>query len=150
MGVLAAVAGRDVWLVHPWALGDPPTDLPAGAVCVAWWPIEFHAERPWSLARRDFVGTRMAALAPLACHGDRQSLSRILAGARSVLTLADPHVSALLPGEVRQCVPLRLFADVEKPCASFSAWWSLVTRGVAQLADLPGLAQATQPPSPPA
>ena len=136
------VAGRDVWLVHPWALGDLPQDLPSDCLCVAWWPSEFHLARPWNLARWAFVGTRMAALAPLAWHGSRQSLSQALTGARSVQALANPHIDALLPRDVQKRVPLRLFAEVERPCDSFSAWWNLATCGIDQLGDLPGLAQA--------
>lgn len=39
----ADVAGRDVCLIHPWALGEPPADLPAGCLRVGWWPAEHHA-----------------------------------------------------------------------------------------------------------
>ena len=137
----ADVAGRDVWLVHPWALGEPPFDLAPGCLRVAWWPSEYHAAWPWNTARWDFVAARMAELAPLGWHCDRLELSRALAGARSVQTLGNPHVGALLPREVQQRSPLNLFADVQRPCASFSAWWNIATRGVKQLGELPGLAQ---------
>jgi len=46
----ADVAGRDVWLIHPWALGQPPSDLPAGCLHVAWWPSAHHTVWPWSAA----------------------------------------------------------------------------------------------------
>ncbi len=133
------VAGRDVWLVHPWALGDPPADLPAGCLCVGWWPAEHHVVWPWSTARWTFVGARMAAIATLCWHGGRQDLAQALDSARSVHTLADPHVGALLPSKVTQRAPLRLFAEVKRPCESFSTWWKLSLRGVEHLQDLPGL-----------
>ena len=69
-----------------------------------------------------------------------ETLTQALAGARSVQTLADPHVSALLPPQVVQRQPLRLFSDVSMHCTSFSAWWNRTTRGVTALGDLPGLA----------
>jgi deoxyribodipyrimidine photo-lyase len=136
----ADVAGRGVWLVHPWALGEPPADLPHNCLRVGLWPTEHHDAWPWSPARWAFVGTRMAALTPLRWCASRPALAQALAGARSVHTLADPHVSALLPSPVVQHEPLRLFADVDRPCDSFSTWWSRSTRGAKTLPDLPGLA----------
>jgi hypothetical protein len=32
-----------------------------------------------------------------------------------------------------------LFADIDRPCASFSTWWNRATRGLTRLSDLPGL-----------
>jgi deoxyribodipyrimidine photo-lyase len=136
----AAVAGRDVWLVHPWALGEAPPDLPADCLCVGWWPAEFHGVWPWSAARLAFVGARMSAIASLQWYGDREPLARALAAARSVQTVAHGHVTALLPPLVRQRATPRLFAEVERPCASFSTWWNRVTRGLRQLSVLPGMA----------
>lgn len=135
-----SVAGRDVWLVHPWALSEPPPDLPHGCLIVGLWPAGHHDAWPWGAARWQFAGARMAELTALCWHASRTALAKVLAGARSVQTLADPHVSALLPPEVVQRAPLRLFADVDRSCASFSTWWTRATRGVKTLADLPGLA----------
>ncbi len=135
----ADVGGRDVWLIHPWALGEPPADLAAGCLNVAWWPSEHHAAWPWGAARWCFVAARMSALAKLQWHGSHQQLAQALAAARSVHTPADEHVGALLPPDVNPRPALRLFAEVDRPCASFSAWWNLATRGLRQLSDLPGL-----------
>jgi len=135
----AAVAGRDVWLIHPWALAEPPADLPEGCLHVAWWPAEHHAAWPWSAARWRFVGARMAALATLQWHGSRSQLAQALATARSVRTRADQHVGAALPPGVDPRPALRLFADLDRPCASFSTWWSRATRGLRRLSNLPGL-----------
>jgi deoxyribodipyrimidine photo-lyase len=137
--VAAAVAGRDIWLVHPWALGDPPADLPADRVCVGWWPAEWHAAWPWSAARWTFVGTRMAALATLRWHGTRDALAAALSGARSVQAWADPHVDPWLPAAVQRRAPAALFPEPDRPCASFSAWWSHSTRGLRGLSGWPAL-----------
>jgi deoxyribodipyrimidine photo-lyase len=134
-----AVAGRDVWLVHPWALGLPPADLPAEGLCVGWWPTDFHAAWPWSAARRAFVGARMSELADIQWSGSREQLAQALAAARTVQTFADGHLAGLLPAVVRQRAAPRLFAELERPYASFSSWWNRSTRGLRQLSDLPGL-----------
>ena len=136
----ADVAGRDVWLVHPWALGEPPANLPPDCIRVGLWLTEYHTAWPWSSARWAFVGERMAALTPLQWHTDRHTLTQALAGARSVQTLADPHISALLPPKVKQRRPQALFADVSQHCRSFSTWWNKTMRGAPTLDDLPGLA----------
>ncbi len=146
----AEVAGRDVWLVHPWALGEPPAGLPAGCLRVAWWPSVQHAAWPWNEARWNFVGERMSALAAVQWSGSRQQLARALAAARSVHTLADEHVNAQLPEGVHARPALRLFPEVDRPCGSFSAWWTQVTRELRHLSDLPGLrALARQGPAGP-
>ena len=134
------VAGRDVWLVHPWALGEPPADLPADCVFIGLWPAAHHKAWPWSDARRAFVGERMASLTLMQWHADSETLTRALAGARSIQTLDEPHVSALLPSGIVPRRPLNLFADVELHCKSFSTWWNRATRGMNALSDLPGLA----------
>jgi deoxyribodipyrimidine photo-lyase len=144
----AALAGRDVWLVHPWALGDPPSELPGDTLCVGWWPAEFHAAWPWSASRWAFVGERMSALAKLQWCGSAAQLAQALAAARSVQTVANGHIAAWLPPGVRQRATPRLFAEIERPCASFSAWWNRVTRGLRHLSDLPGIAALHAPSQP--
>jgi deoxyribodipyrimidine photo-lyase len=134
------IAARDVWLVHPWALGEPPADLPKDCVRVGLWPAEYHSAWPWSAARWAFLDERMSSLSSLRWHADRETLSLALAGARSVQTLADPHVSVLLPPQVLQRAPMTLFADIGLHCQSFSTWWNRSTRDMKTLNDLPGLA----------
>ena len=133
------VAGLDVWLVHPWALDNPPRDLPAGGLRLGLLLSDFHDVWPWSPARWAFAVARMAELAPLCWCGSRKDVARALVGARSVHTLADPHVEAQLPAIVIRRPAPRLFAQVERPCASFSQWWTCATRGVKSLHELPGL-----------
>jgi deoxyribodipyrimidine photo-lyase len=135
----AAVAGRDVWLVHPWALHEPPADLPADTLRIGVWLDDFHGAWPWSVARWAFVGARMAALTPLQWRADAQTLADALRGARSVRTVADPHIDPWLAKAQRTPAP-QLFAEADRPCTSFSQWWNRVTRGVHGLGDLPGLA----------
>ena len=134
------MAGRDVWLVHPWSLGDTPRDLPDGCLRLALLLSDFHDAWPWSAARWSFVGARMAELAPQCWYGSRQDVSKALASARTVHALDDPHLAGLWPDAVKRRAAPRLFAEVERPCASFSQWWTRVTRGVASLHELPGLA----------
>jgi len=133
------VAARDVWLVHPWALGEPPRDLPADCLRVGLLLSDFHAVWPWSSARWAFVTARMADLAPMCWYGTRQEVALALGGARSVQTLADPHVDAWLPACVSRRPAQPLFAQVQRPCASFSSWWASATRGAKGLHGLPGL-----------
>lgn len=139
------VAGRDVWLIHPWALGEPPSDLPAGTTRVGWWPAGHHAARPWSPARWAFVSERMSAVATLLWHGTLEQLTQALRTARSVQTQAEAHVDAELPTCVKSRPPLRLFAEVDGPCASFSSWWKLSTRGLSSPSDLPGVRALMNP-----
>ena len=144
----AEVAGRDVWLVHPWALGPRPSDLPADGLALGWWPSDFHHDRPWSAARWGFVGTRMAELAPKCWVASATGLAAALAGARSVQTLANPHIDALLPSRAVRRPDLNLFPPVDRPCGSFSQWWTRTLRNVQQLHQLPGLiAMADAPPA---
>ncbi len=135
----AAAAGRDVWLVHPWALHEPPDDLPADALRIGIYSQEFHSAWPWSAARWAFVRTRMAELAPVCWSGDLAGLALGLSQARSVRTPGDPHIEPYLHA-IAECTPGNpLFAKTERPCASFSQWWTTVMRGVERLEDLPGL-----------
>lgn len=141
-GLQASVlTDKHVWLVHPWALNEPPADLPGDCVKVGIWPIEHHQAWPWSEARWAFLCARMTALTHVRWHANRDTLSHVLAGTRSVHTRFDPHVSALLPGNVVQRPAPHLFDDVGRSCSSFSSWWSQTTRHVRTLTDLKGLVE---------
>ena len=139
----ALVAGRDVWLVHPWAL-RAPLDLPANTLCIGIYLTEFHSIWPWSPLRWQFVGTRMAELCHTCWHTDAATLRHSLHKARSVRTVADPHIDLSEMAQV-QAAP-HLFADLPRACHSFSQWWTRSTRGVATLNDLPGLAELSAGP----
>lgn len=140
----ADVAGRDVWLVHPWALGELPADLPPDVLPLAVTFADWHARWPWNARRWTFVTTRMRALAACHWHGDVASVAAGLRAARSVRTWADPHLNRELQAVVREPGALRcitsLFPATERVCGSFSQWWYRATRNARRLADLPGLA----------
>ena len=137
-----AVRGRDVWLVHPWALGDLPADLAPNTLCIAAFIAQTHCEHAWSAARWNFVATRMAELAATPWFGTAGELATALSAARSVQTVASAHLGDHLTPQV-VCHPVpRLFPAVATPCGSFSKWWSRATRQVRQVGDLPGLSRA--------
>jgi deoxyribodipyrimidine photo-lyase len=122
----ALVAGRDVWLVHPWALRAPPADLPAATLLLGVMPAGFHRQWPWSLARWRFVGDGMRALTTHGWFGDSAEIAAALRSARSVSTVADPHFSLPELAALDTHPAPRLFADIERPCRSFSQWWTRV------------------------
>jgi deoxyribodipyrimidine photo-lyase len=131
----ALVKGRDVWLVHPWALGSLPALLP-GTLVLGAFVREFHRAWPWSDRRWRFVGTRMAELTSHRWHGDAAAIGAALAGARRVRSVDEPH---LAPWLVRwaECVAApALFPQVAGRCDSFSAWWLRASRGLQSAADL--------------
>ncbi|MCI1191715.1 deoxyribodipyrimidine photolyase [Calidifontimicrobium sp. SYSU G02091] len=132
----ASVAGRDVWLVQPWALRAPPPDLPAGTVRVAVCEQGFHRRWGWSERRWRFVATRMAALADHLWWVGADDLRATLAAARSVRSAADPHLGALLDGVAALDAEPALFAEPPRRCASFSQYWARVSRGVSRLDEL--------------
>jgi deoxyribodipyrimidine photo-lyase len=141
------VAGRDVWLVHPWSLREAPPDLPPNTLRLGLWPAAFHRRWPWSAARWAFASTRLAELAPRGWHADTPAIAQALRSARSVQMHADPHLEPALHA-LAVCRPApRLFADVDRPCASFSQWWKLATRDARELHELPG--GASLPAGPP-
>jgi deoxyribodipyrimidine photo-lyase len=135
----AMFAGRDLWLVHPWALRAAPGDLPVGALRVGLWLTDFHARWPWSAARWRFVSTGMAALTEGQCRGDIAAWRHALAAARSVRGWRDAHLGAALDGFGLEA-PAALFAEPASRCASFSRYWDRVTRGRVQAAELLGAA----------
>jgi len=132
----ASVAGRDVWLVHPWRLGVLPANLDADTVILAVFVADFHGGWPWSAQRWRFVGGRMAELAAQRWHGDACAIGDALKGARSVRSIDEPHLAPWLAAwAVCEAAPA-LFARVDRPCDSFSPWWKRASRGLNSAADL--------------
>ena len=132
----AVVSGRDVWLVHPWSLGPLPASLPTDTLVVGLFLADFHQAWPWSERRWRFVGSRMAELATSCWYGDATAMGAALAGARSVRSIAEPHLAPWLP-RWAQCEEAHaLFAPVDRACDSFFAWWSRTSRGLNSAADL--------------
>ena len=131
----ADLRGQSVWLVHPWALGEPPPGLLPVAVSID----EFHRAWPWSTARWAFVSARMAAITRHRIVGASAQLAALLQAAQAVQTTADPHIARWLPRAVAQLPVPRLFAPVAEPCHSFSRWWARATANAKSLNDLPGM-----------
>jgi deoxyribodipyrimidine photo-lyase len=130
------VKGRDVWLVHPWALADMPADLPDDVLVVAVVSQNFLAAHPWNALRWQFVAQRMAAMTPHLWFASDADVAQALAGARSVRTvdhLCLPSVEVW--GFERRPAP-RLFRHIDKPMDSFSKWWIQVNRNVRHLQQL--------------
>ncbi len=120
----ASVAGRDVWLVHPWCLREPPESLPAGTLRLGLFVADFHRAWPWSERRWQFVGRRMADLTQSCWHGEAAAIGAALAAARSVRGVAEPHLARWLPQWADCELAPTLFASVGRRCDSFSQWWT--------------------------
>ena len=123
----SAVAGKDVWLVHPWSLDQRPAQVPTDAVCIAIAVAEFHQANPWSALRWGFVGQRMAQMASERWFAGGSAIGAALVGARSVHVVDDLHLGSFvdhllaLPQHIHP-KPL-LFEAVARLCPSFSGWW---------------------------
>jgi deoxyribodipyrimidine photo-lyase len=132
----AAVAGRDVWLVHPWNLGDLPTALPLNTIVVCVFVTDFHRAWPWSERRWRFVASRMAELAALRWQGDAATLGAAMQGAAQVRSVDEPHLEPWLPRLAVREARIELFPAVTRRCDSFSQWWTRTSRGIATASDL--------------
>jgi deoxyribodipyrimidine photo-lyase len=132
----AAIEGRDVWLVHPWSLGELPAALPADTVVIGIFVADFHRAWPWSEQRWRFVGSRMAELATERWHGNVACIGAALKGARSVRCIGEPHLSPWLASWAECAAAPALFPQVDRPCDSFSQWWARASRGLQSAADL--------------
>lgn len=135
-GTAADLRGREVWLVHPWALRPPPDDLAADAVVIGIYPQDHLSRWPWPAARWRWVDAAMAAVAPRRWWADRAALQAALQGARRVRCSDDPHARPALQAVAELLPAPRLFAPVENPCSSFSQWWTRATRGLHQAEEL--------------
>jgi deoxyribodipyrimidine photo-lyase len=132
----AAVKGRDVWLVHPWSLGELPAALPAGTLLIGIFVAEFHRAWPWSERRWHFVASRMAELTVQRWHADAAAIGAALQGARSVRSIDEPHLAPWLPGWAACDAAPALFPRVDRHCDSFSQWWARSSLGLDSAADL--------------
>lgn len=126
-----AVANRDVWLVHAWALGKLPADLAPDTMVIGVGVADFHQAWPWREARWHFVQRRMAELTSLRWHASATDLKAALQGARRVRTLAEPHLAPWLPSFADCLAPAPLFPAVDRRCDSFMQWWKRASHGVA-------------------
>ena len=129
------VAGRDIWLQHPWSLGATPPDPQALVVGVAW--PECHAHSPWSAGRWDFVTRGLQAQTAQLWWADAAQMAQALQGARSVQWLQEPHAAGALARMhsllraaqggpvVTAHEPPGLFEAVPQYRKSFTQWWRL-------------------------
>jgi deoxyribodipyrimidine photo-lyase len=113
------IAGRDVWLVHPWSLATPP----AGATAVAVLNSDFHTRWRWSERRWTFVAQRMTSLTSLRWIAAAPTLVQALAAARSVRGVHNLHLGPAFESLHLTPTP-RAFVDPPQRCRSFSAFWS--------------------------
>jgi deoxyribodipyrimidine photo-lyase len=132
----AAVAGRDVWLVHPWLLGELPGALAADTLVIGVFVDDFHRAWPWSERRWRFVGRRMAEIMPVRWHADAQAIGAALQGARRVRSVDEPHLAPWLARWAACEAAPALFAPVDRRCDSFSQWWTRQSRGLDSALDL--------------
>jgi deoxyribodipyrimidine photo-lyase len=131
-----AVAGRDVWLVHPWCLGEPPAALPDDTVVIGVFAADFHRAWPWSERRWHFVGRRMAELTAQRWHGDAAAIGAALKGACRVHSIDEPHLAPWLARWAECEAAPALFPPFDRRCDSFSQWWTRASRGLNTAADL--------------
>ena len=132
----ATVAGREVWLVHPWSVGELPAGLPADALVIGLFVADFHRAWPWSERRWRFVGERIAQITPVRWHGDAAAIGAALKHARRVRCVAEPHLAPWLSGWADSVPAPTLFPSVDRRCDSFSQWWHQATRGLSTATDL--------------
>ncbi len=110
--------GRDVWLVHPWCLADPPP----GRMAVALLDANFHTRWPWDERRWRFVQERMAAIAAVTVCDTTPVLVAALAHASSVNGVMDPHLAPAF-ADLGLDEGRWAFDGPTERCTSFSAWW---------------------------
>jgi deoxyribodipyrimidine photo-lyase len=130
-----SVAGRDVWLLHPWSLGAVPQGVDAEMLVLGVGLAECHAQTPWSAGRWSFVTEGLRARTPHLWWGDVTQIALALQGARSVGWQSEAHADTTLqslqtllqkgtlPPVVTATVEAPLFDDVASYCDSFSKWW---------------------------
>ena len=133
---LRQLEGRHVWLVHPWALRAAPAGLPEGSVAVGVYLREHHEAWPWPAARWRWVDAAMAAVSAERWFISTQELGAALAATASVRSVSDPHVASRLQAWTQLEAEPLLFPPVDRPCSSFSQWWTRSTRGLQHAADL--------------
>lgn len=130
------IAGKMVWLVHPWHLADLPQDIPADIVPVGVFWKEFHQAHPWNEHRWEFVLQRMKALAGICWWGSEIEVMRALAQANQVLVVDHLSVPQRLGEHVIRLPMPRLFRQVETVQSTYSKWWVQVNRQVRHLQQL--------------
>lgn len=113
----------DVWIMHPWALGEPPP----GRV-VGWIEPSFHRRFPWNEHRWAFVLERMRNCCDAIVVGDAVTLRTRLPAARlTAMATPNPGYAQALAAAGAMLEPVaRLFDDPAQPMSSFSRFWQTV------------------------
>ena len=136
----AFASGREVWLLHPWSLGELPAQLPTDTVLIFVLVGEFHAAWPWSERRWRFVAERVAELAAeralQAWSGSAADIGAALTGSLRVRSVDEPHLSPWLSTWAECEAAPALFPATPELCASFFQWWARSTRGLQTAAEL--------------
>jgi deoxyribodipyrimidine photo-lyase len=129
------IAGRDVWLHHPWAINATPDHISTDALHIGIGIGTQHASTPWSESRWDFVTRGLKAHTKRLWWGSTEQMASALRHANSVQWHPDPHADkaltrlqdALQLSNTQQVVGPRelpcLFEPVDTYCRSFSEWW---------------------------
>ena len=132
----ATAEGREVWLVHPWNLGELPSRLPSNTLVIGIFLTDFHSAWPWSEQRWRFVASRMSELTSLQWQGDVHAMAAALQGAHQVRSVAEPHLAPWLARLAACEAAPELFPPLVKRCDSFMQWWTRASRGFASASDL--------------
>ena len=140
----AALAGRDVWLVHPWSLGALPASLPPDTLVLGIAVADFHQAWLWNERRWHFVSRRMDELAALRWFADATTLGAALQGARRVRSVDEPHLAPWLARWAACEAAPTLFPAVDRRCDSFSQWWTRASRDLGSAAELLALSQKSR------
>jgi deoxyribodipyrimidine photo-lyase len=134
-----SVAGRDVWLVHPWSLAPPPAEWAKGGIVIALLDADFCKRWPWSALRWQFVGSFLQTLVANPEQrwlGHTDALLAALAPARSVAGLGNLHLDARLAGQLQLPPMPRAFKDPDSRCQSFFAFWQRASKGLGRAGGL--------------
>ena len=129
------LAGRDVWLHHPWSIDATPAHIPTDALHIGIGIDMQHAGTPWSESRWDFVTRGLRTHTEHLWWGSTEQMASALRHANSVHWHPDPHMDPALrrlqdvlqlsttQPVVRPSALPCLFEPVDTYCRSFSEWW---------------------------
>lgn len=131
-----SLAGREVWLLHPWSIRIPPADLPADTIVIGLYLRDYHDDRPWTEERWHWVDNAMCEVTPLRWWVDAQTLGVLLNSAGRVRSVWDPHLAEWLPRFAELDSAPALFRTIDRPCRSFSQWWKRVSENMVDAASL--------------
>ena len=121
------LANRPVYLVHPWSLGELPSDLPPDTIILGVVDSAFHAVHPWSEQRWAWVVNRMQQMTSDCYAPSIDILQAALSLASSVHYAPNPHaawLSSISHPKLQTTELPKLFTDVAVYLKSFSQWWN--------------------------